>query len=72
MNQCGACALCGKVPGEDPERGRNQKCLHVDHDHKTGKIRGLLCSSCNRGLGYFGDDPVVLRRAAEYLTEGGE
>lgn len=40
---------------------------NVDHDHATNKIRGLLCSSCNRGIGYFRDNPGVLKSAARYL-----
>jgi hypothetical protein len=50
------CPICWKP---DPE--------HVDHDHKTGKVRGILCFNCNGGLGQFRDDPAALRRAAEYL-----
>lgn len=52
--QGGCCAICGKTRKED---GRN---LSVDHNHKTGKVRGLLCWKCNRALGHF--DSLVLAR----------
>jgi len=58
--QGGVCAICGLPPDED-ER------LSVDHDHLTGKNRGLLHGGCNRGLGLFKDDPNLLDKAAEYL-----
>jgi hypothetical protein len=61
-SQGGVCKLCGSPPGT----GR-QKRLHVDHDHKTGKVRGLLCDHCNHALGKMKDDPVLLRKAAAYL-----
>lgn len=54
--QGGVCAICRTAPA-----------VHVDHDHVTGKVRGMLCFSCNAALGHFKDDPVVLRRAADYL-----
>lgn len=57
--QKGVCAICL----EKPKQGR----LVVDHDHKTGKIRGLLCRSCNYCLGAF-DDLAVAERLVEYLA----
>jgi hypothetical protein len=65
--QGGCCAICGRT-----EAGGRHRRLHVDHDHgfahgdKAG-VRGLLCTSCNMGLGRFKDDAVNLRRAADYL-----
>lgn len=58
--QDGHCAQCVR-------RDLPEKRLAVDHDHKTGRIRGLLCADCNRGIGLFGDDPERLRAAADYL-----
>jgi hypothetical protein len=58
--QGGHCAQC-------PWPDKPYKRLAVDHDHKTGRIRGLLCADCNRGIGLFGDDPARLRAAADYL-----
>ena len=62
--QDGRCAICGGKP--------RKYGLAVDHDHKTGEIRGLLCSRCNhRMLGAANDDPARLRKAADYLEEFG-
>lgn len=63
------CAICGRelTPWESGPDGRSGKNTHVDHDHKTGKIRGVLCINCNMGLGCFKDDTKLLRRAFEYL-----
>jgi hypothetical protein len=58
--QGGGCAICGKAPRPDIS-------LHIDHDHETGRIRGLLCFTCNNGLGQFQDDPELLIAAAEYV-----
>jgi hypothetical protein len=62
LEQGGGCAICGALPA-----GVKGGVYDVDHDHATGKIRGLLCGPCNRGLGAFGDAPAVLRKAADYL-----
>jgi len=62
--QSGKCALCGKDKGNS-----NGIRLAVDHDHKTGKIRGLLCWSCNAGLGLLGDNIVSMKRVIDYLEE---
>jgi len=58
--QSGSCAVCqiAPLPG---------KKLVVDHNHKTGKIRGLLCYQCNSAVGLCKDNPSILRRAAQYL-----
>lgn len=62
--QAGRCAVCqSKKPG-----GRSG-LFAVDHDHETGKIRGLLCNKCNTGLGLFDDDPDSLVNASTYLRE---
>lgn len=61
--QRGRCAICGVVKCAS---GRSPR-LHLDHDHATGAIRGLLCNKCNSAIGYLNDDPARLRRAADYL-----
>lgn len=66
--QEGKCPICSSTL--DPGVGTRQKrkgYAHIDHCHKTGKIRGLLCHMCNSGLGLFLDEPDRLRKAIEYL-----
>ena len=63
--QNGVCAICGSPPAT--EGWQTVKQLHVDHDHATGHVRGLLCDTCNRGLGYFHDDLAKLEQAKQYL-----
>jgi hypothetical protein len=52
-----ACAICRKVT----------RALCIDHCHVTGRVRGLLCRSCNSALGFYADDPRLLRAALAYL-----
>lgn len=59
--QDGRCAICNGCPQR----------LHIDHNHKTGKVRGLLCGNCNMGLGQFEDDTDRLLDALTYLQGGG-
>src|SRR6266576_6499289 len=62
--QGGRCAICHRLPHEC-----GNKALSVDHSHTTEKVRGLLCSSCNTGLGMFADDVTRLKDAIVYLEE---
>jgi nitrate/TMAO reductase-like tetraheme cytochrome c subunit len=63
--QGGGCAICGHKDAGDS----HQRQIHVDHNHETGKIRGLLCGRCNRGLGLFTDDLGKLAAASSYLLQ---
>lgn len=63
--QGGRCAICDSPEGET--RNGKVKMLAVDHCHKTGKIRGLLCSPCNQAIGKLRDDSAIMRRAADYI-----
>jgi hypothetical protein len=61
--QQGKCAIC---PHKFDEKIKSQNAC-IDHNHETGKIRGLLCRTCNRALGLFKDNPEILYNAATYL-----
>lgn len=61
--ETGKCHICGSS-GEGE--------FHVDHDHSTGAVRGLLCKRCNFGIGWFRDSPELLARAIHYLTRGAD
>lgn len=52
------CAICGIIPTDR---------LRLDHCHKTGKVRGLLCNRCNMALGFFNDEPEIMRKSLTYL-----
>lgn len=60
-SQGGVCGVCGGPPGK--------KMYAVDHDHKTGKVRGVLCEKCNRGLGLIGDTVESAERLLAYLQK---
>ena len=59
------CMICKKPIIADGKTTKNKAC--IDHDHITGKIRGLLCFNCNMGIGYLKDNPIFLFSAAKYL-----
>jgi hypothetical protein len=58
------CGICGRFDAP----GRWEGNLHIDHDHETGKVRGVLCHGCNVSLGHFQHDPVLLAAAIRYLS----
>ena len=71
MEQHGLCAICG-LPEKSKHQSGQVRHLAVDHNHNTGKIRGLLCSDCNRAIGFLRADVLGtqnLQRAVEYLQE---
>ena len=59
-SQSGRCAICEDLMGG----GKNE---HIDHDHVTGQVRGILCSQCNTAIGKFKDSPEIILKAAEYV-----
>lgn len=63
--QNGLCAICGRPAGKG--RGGKPRRLDIDHCHKTHTVRGLLCSSCNNGLGRFDHNHRTLQRAVDYI-----
>lgn len=64
QSQDGKCASCGDVPPEDAKRR-----FHVDHDHSTGAVRGILCHSCNVALGYLKEDQERITKLGVYLAQ---
>ena len=69
-SQKGQCAICGLQATSYNQHPKIDKTtLQLDHCHKTGKIRGLLCIKCNRGLGQFQDNKDTLLKASIYLRD---
>lgn len=64
--QNGGCAICGTTI-----LTKTKSRHYVDHNHKTGKVRGILCHHCNFGIGHFQDNPNLLTKAADYLKRTG-
>lgn len=62
LEQNGVCKICGRT-----ETHAKKKKFNIDHNHITGKVRGLLCNRCNVGLGKFKDDIEILKKAIGYL-----
>lgn len=65
--QNGVCFICGGVNPFN-SRWKKRPMLHVDHNHSTNKVRGLLCSNCNNGLGCFKDNAALIKKAIGYLS----
>lgn len=66
-DQNGVCAICEHSETVRDHKTDQLKYLSVDHEHSTGKVRALLCNSCNTGLGMFQDDSNILLAASQYL-----
>ncbi len=67
-SQNGVCVICKQFETKIGRGGKIQP-LSVDHDHKTNRVRNLLCHSCNNVIGFAKDKPEILRRAADYLEK---
>ena len=68
-SQDNSCAICGKELSISDEMKNISKIACVDHCHKTGVVRGVLCRSCNSGIGYLKDDLETVRSALRYLEK---
>lgn len=68
IDQGGKCALCANLLQMTFDNRKHRGAV-IDHDHNTGKVRAILCSGCNKALGFFNDDPIALRNAASYIEK---
>jgi len=64
--QNGKCVVCGRENSGYVKNGEYTR-MYVDHDHATGKIRGLLCRTCNSAIGFAQDNPEILEKLSKYL-----
>ena len=71
QKQGGVCAICGNPEIDIDSRTKAARRLSVDHNHVTGKVRGLLCNNCNKGIGNLQEDIEILLRAITYIKEDG-
>lgn len=69
QKQGGRCGCCGVSLDDGWTRQHKPNKLVIDHDHKTGLVRGLLCTMCNKGLGLLGDNLEGLQKAVDYLKK---
>ena len=69
IKQGGECAICKTKLATHQQDGNSYEIAHIDHDHESGKIRGLLCNKCNSALGYFNDSALLCKLASQYLEE---
>jgi hypothetical protein len=74
LAQGGRCAICPTwlLETETGPKGRERVKFNADHDHVTGRFRGFLCNTCNRGMGLFNDNPDHLDAAAAYLRRNSD
>ena len=70
-----SCKMCKKIMNEkwavDPRKGRYRSEIYVDHNHRTGKVRGLLCHACNTVIGHADDNVTILQEGIVYLKKNG-
>ncbi len=69
QTQGGVCALCGEPEKAIDKRSGKPKNLSVDHNHDTGKVRALLCTNCNHGIGSLQEDVTRLQKAIQYIEQ---
>lgn len=69
--QSGSCAICNKALTLYAETRDLSSVACIDHNHSTGEVRGLLCNTCNTGIGMLKEDPIIMQSAIKYLQQKG-